>query len=97
MTDKLLTMRNIILYDSPAVHADMLPLSFTRPVSDFRLGITTISEKWQRLFAGAYSVHTADYLQTKFQPRPVADNYFVAANCVPTPALVACHRSARAR
>lgn len=81
-------MRNIILYDSPAVHADMLPLSFTRPVSDFRLGITTVSEKWQRLFPGNYSVHTADYLQVKFRPQPTDDNWFVAANCVPTPALV---------
>ena len=82
-------MRNIILYDSAAVHADMLPLSFTRPVSDFRLGITTISEKWQRLLPGNYSVHTADYLQMKFRPRPGADNLFVAANCVPTPELAA--------
>lgn len=80
-------MRNVILYDSADVHADMLPLSFTRPVSDFRLGITTISEKWQRLLPGRYSVHTAPYLQIKFRPQPEADNFFVAANCVPTPAL----------
>lgn len=82
-------MRNVILYDSSAVHADMLPLSFTRPVSDFRLGITTIREKWQRLLPGTYSVHTADYLQVKFRPVPQPDNLFVAANCVPTPALAA--------
>lgn len=80
-------MRNIILYDSDAVHADMLPLSFTRPVSDFRLGITTISEKWQRLLPGDYSVHTAEYLQIKFRPHFEPDNLFIAANCVPSPAL----------
>jgi len=82
-------MRNIILYDSAAVHADMLPLSFTRPVSDFRVGITTISEKWQRMLPGTYSVHTAPYLQVKFTPKPQEDNLFVAANCIPTPALAA--------
>lgn len=80
-------MRNVILYDSAEVHANMLPLSFTRPVSDFRLGINTIAEKWQRYFPGTYSVHTAEYLQIKFRPQPVADNYFVAANCVPTSRL----------
>lgn len=78
-------MRNIIIYDSPEVHADMLPLSFTRPVSDFRLGITTIAEKWQRYLPGNYSVHTAEYLQIKFAPKVETDNFFVAANCVPTP------------
>lgn len=80
-------MRSIILYDSQAVHADMLPLSFTRPVSDFRVGITTITEKWQHLLPGRYSVYTAPYLRRKFRPEPEADNLFVAANCLPTPAL----------
>lgn len=80
-------MRNIILYDSDAVHSDMLPLSFTRPVSDFRLGITTISEKWQDMLPGSYSVHTAAYLQRKFLPHFEKDTFFVAANCVPAPAL----------
>lgn len=80
-------MMNIILYDSAAVHADMLPLSFTRPVSDFRVGITTISQKWQRCLPGSYSVYTAPYLREKFRPAPVEDNYFVAANCLPSPEL----------
>lgn len=80
-------MKNIILYDSAEVHADMLPLSFTRPVSDFRVGITTISEKWQRCLPGTYSVYTAPYLREKFRPAPVEDNLFVAANCLPSPAL----------
>lgn len=80
-------MKNIILYDSAAVHADMLPLSFTRPVSDFRIGITTISEKWQACLPGRYSVYTAPYLRDKFVPRPEAENWFVAANCLPSPEL----------
>lgn len=80
-------MENIILYDSAAVHADMLPLSFTRPVSDFRVGITTISEKWQACLPGRYSVYTAPYLRDKFRPEARADNLFVAANILPTPEL----------
>ncbi|MCM1005468.1 MAG: glucose-1-phosphate thymidylyltransferase [Prevotella sp.] len=80
-------MKNIILYDSAAVHADMLPLSFTRPVSDFRVGITTIAEKWQSCLPGSYSVYTAPYLRDKFQPKPIKDNLFVAANTLPSPDL----------
>lgn len=82
-------MNNVILYDSAAVHADMLPLSFTRPVSDFRVGITTISEKWQRCLPGKYSVYTAPYLRDKFRPEPVDDNLFVAANTLPSTELAA--------
>lgn len=80
-------MRNVIIYDSAQVHADMLPLSFTRPVSDFRVGITTLAQKWQRYLPGEYSVHTAPYLQDKFEPHAVADNLFVAANCIATQEL----------
>lgn len=80
-------MINIILYDSAAVHADMLPLSFTRPVSDFRVGINTIAEKWEAVLPGCYSVHTAPYLREKFSPNPAEDNFFVAANTLPTQEL----------
>jgi UDP-N-acetylglucosamine diphosphorylase/glucosamine-1-phosphate N-acetyltransferase len=80
-------MKNVIIYDSSALHDNMLPLSFTRPVSDFRVGICTVSEKWQRYLPGDYSVYTAPYLRDKFTARPTADNYFVGANCLPTPEL----------
>lgn len=80
-------MRNVILYDSASIHADMLPLSFTRPVSDFRIGITTICEKWQRLLPGRYSVYTAPYLRGKFSVETAPVNLFVAANCLPTEQL----------
>ena len=78
---------NVIIYDSEAVHANMLPLSFTRPVSDFRVGITTIAEKWQAMLPGTYSVYTAPYLREKFVLQPQPDNCFVAANVLPTPAI----------
>ena len=38
------TSTKIYLVDSPDSHANLLPLSFTRPVADFRVGITTIRE-----------------------------------------------------
>ena len=43
---------NIIIYDEHAVWADLLPITFTRPVGAIRLGIDTIAEKWQALLPG---------------------------------------------
>ena len=41
------TMNDIVLFDTAERHDNLLPLSFTRPVADFRVGITTIAEKWK--------------------------------------------------
>ncbi len=57
---------NIILFDDVNVKKNLLPMSFTRPLADFRVGITTIREKWERLIPGNYSYLTSDYLQAKF-------------------------------
>ena len=35
-------MRNIVLFDLPEVHCACLPITFTRAVSDVRVGILTI-------------------------------------------------------
>ena len=43
-------MKNIILFDIQDVRDNLLPITFTRPISDIRVGITTIKEKWQHFF-----------------------------------------------
>ena len=35
-------MQNIILFDQPEIHQSLLPLTFTRPIADLRIGILTI-------------------------------------------------------
>lgn len=58
---------NIILFDSPAVRDNLLPLTYTRPVSEIRFGILTFTEKWQKEFPDAIISHyTQDYLVDKF-------------------------------
>ena len=52
---------NLILFDKN--HSNYLPLSFTRPISFFRIGILTIKEKWQ-FYYNSVSVKTEDYLHT---------------------------------
>lgn len=82
-------MRNIILFDEPEVRGNLLPMTFTRPVADLRVGILTIREKWQRVLPGEYSYLTADYLQEKFPMSESDDNLFIAGNVCPTTELVA--------
>ena len=76
---------NIILFDAPEVRENLLPLSFTRPVADFRVGITTIRQKWETVIAGDYSYLTADYLSEKYAmvESATGDNLFVAGHIIP--------------
>ena len=81
---------NIILFDIPAVRENLLPLSYTRPVADFRLGITTLRGKWERYLDGEFSYCTEKYLSAKF-PMTVADrNLFIASNVVADSNLASC-------
>ena len=82
-------MRNIILFDAAEVRENLLPMTFTRPVPDLRVGILTIREKWERVLESAYSYLTVDYLQEKYPTIVADDNIFVAGNICPTELLVA--------
>jgi len=55
----------IILFDDNS-HQTLLPLTYTRPVADLRIGILTIAEKWAKYLNTTYSFKTQAYLQEKF-------------------------------
>lgn len=78
---------NVILFDVPAVRENLLPMSYTRPVADFLLGINTLRQKWECLMPGNYSYLTADYLAEKFPAVETDDNIYIASHVVATPAL----------
>ena len=82
-------MLNIILKDIPAVRDNLLPLTFTRPVADLRMGILTIRGKWEKMLPGIYSYITPEYLAKKY---PVikrnTDNIIIASHIFPTPGIV---------
>jgi UDP-N-acetylglucosamine diphosphorylase/glucosamine-1-phosphate N-acetyltransferase len=67
---------SIILFDDNA-HQTLLPLTYTRPVADLRIGILTIAEKWTKYLNKDHSFHTLDYLQAKFPVKIEADNLFI--------------------
>jgi UDP-N-acetylglucosamine diphosphorylase/glucosamine-1-phosphate N-acetyltransferase len=73
-------MKNIILFD-PDTRDQLLPLTFTRPVSEIRVGISTISEKWAKYFDGQISYITQDYLSEKY-PIEISDDNLVINGAV---------------
>ncbi len=81
-------MIHIVLKDSEDAHMNLLPLSFTRPLSELRLGILTLREKWERLLPATYSWHTLPYLATKFPMLDEPATYTVDSDVIPTPAYV---------
>ena len=81
---------NIFLFDTQSSHENLLPLSFTRPVSDFRVGIQTIREKWESLFPGNYEYLPVDYLREKFGKIPSGDDeiILIAGSLLPDPYII---------
>ena len=76
----------ILLYDQE-IHSYLLPLSFTRPVSELRTGILTLREKWSKRLEGSYSWSTAEHLKELFPADDQPDLVINAAICA-TEALV---------
>jgi UDP-N-acetylglucosamine diphosphorylase/glucosamine-1-phosphate N-acetyltransferase len=81
-------MDNILLFETENQHLNLLPLSYTRPIADFRVGILTIREKWERYMPGAYSYRAVEYLSYKFPAVYAESNLYVNAALLPTPELV---------
>lgn len=71
---------NIVLFDGK-YRNNLLPLTFTRPVADLRVGILTISEKWKKLFPESeISYLTESYLSKKYPTKETDDTFFIAGN-----------------
>lgn len=76
---------NVILFDNNRVN--YYPLSFTRPIAYFRVGIFTIKEKWEQYYKSV-SVKTEDYLSAKFALKVQKDNLWIDAKIFPSQALI---------
>jgi UDP-N-acetylglucosamine diphosphorylase/glucosamine-1-phosphate N-acetyltransferase len=78
---------NIILFDNQT-RERLLPFTFTRPVAEIRIGITTIREKWERALKSECSFFTQDYLSGLFPCIITDDNLFIVGSLLPDSALV---------
>jgi UDP-N-acetylglucosamine diphosphorylase/glucosamine-1-phosphate N-acetyltransferase len=73
---------NIILFDDFR-RIDLLPLTYTRPVCEIRIGILTIREKWEKRLKQKTSFLTEDYLAKKFPLQRDTDNLLINGGLIP--------------
>lgn len=80
---------NFILFDGNTRN-NLLPLTFTRPVADIRIGILTIREKWEKKLGAKTSTQTQDYLSKKYPTEFAidADNVWINGSYCPNEKLI---------
>jgi len=78
---------NYILFDGE-YRDNLLPLTYTKPVADLRIGILTIREKWEKHLGFTTTTITEDYLSAKFPMVEMEENIMVNASFLPTSSLV---------
>lgn len=76
---------HLVLFDDDT-RENFLPLAATRPLADFRIGIFTVREKWEKRLGSASTTHTAEHLAPLFPytPDPAKENLWINGRVVPT-------------
>lgn len=79
---------NYILFDDNT-RDNLLPLTYTRPVADIRIGILTVREKWEKWLDAKTSTQTQAYLSEKYSCEFTidTDNIWVAGSIIPNQKL----------
>lgn len=77
---------NYILFDQERIN--LLPLTYTRPVSGLRIGILTLHEKWSRLLDNIPCDFSAEYLEPKFHCQISEQNILINASVHPDEELL---------
>jgi len=78
---------NFILFDG-STRNNLLPLTYTKPVADIRIGILTIREKWEKWLNFTTTTLTEEYLEDKFPMVEMEENIMINASFLPTEKLV---------
>ncbi len=79
---------NFVLFDEASSWKDFLPLTFTRPVSEIRIGILSIKEKWDKSLGVFCSYFTQDYLSSKFPYIDASTSVFINSRYCPNELLI---------
>ncbi len=78
---------NYILFDDDR-RTHLLPLTYTRPMAELRIGILTIREKWEFLLKSKTSTLTEKYLGKKYRPVVENDNMLINGSVLPNQELI---------
>ena len=74
-----------LVFSDAQYWGDFLPLTFTRPVAELRIGILTFQERWKKLLEiEDIAFLTEDYLQEKFKKPESKESLFIVPNFLPT-------------
>jgi UDP-N-acetylglucosamine diphosphorylase/glucosamine-1-phosphate N-acetyltransferase len=77
---------NYILFDGTS-HNNLLPLTYTKPVADIRIGVLTVREKWEKRLTTTITTLTEEYLQDKYPMVEMEENVMINASFLPTNGL----------
>lgn len=78
---------NTVLFDSKDRN-NFLPLTYTRPMADMRMGMMTFRERWELILANKTSSLTEEYLSKKYPLILESDNLFIHGGLVASQELV---------
>ncbi len=78
---------NVVLFDTEDAWKDLNPLTLTRPIAELRVGIHSITQKWNHTLDTVCSWATQEYLQHKYELRVEPDTLFIKSNIIPTSEL----------
>ncbi|WP_299317770.1 GlmU family protein [uncultured Maribacter sp.] len=78
---------NFILFDGPRRN-HLLPFTFTRPVSEIRVGIMTLKERWEAFLKVSVTSLTEEYLSVKYPVNLEESNVFIDASVLPSNELL---------
>lgn len=72
----------LILFDDHSWE-NLLPLTFTRPVADLRVGILTIAGKWEKRLGTTASYMTQEHLSGKYPPGSGSQQLLINGSLLP--------------
>ena len=67
---------------------NLLPLTYTKPVSKLRVGILTIKEKWEHFIENPIQIKTQDYLSKKFGDEIIENSMGINGSVLPNDDLM---------
>lgn len=70
----------LILQDSKENWSNLLPLTYTKPISHLRIGIDLLYDKWKHFFQRELEIETEDYLMPKFQNKQPENEIRIVIN-----------------
>lgn len=78
-----------LVFSDAQYWGDFLPLTFTRPVTELRIGILTFQERWKKLLEiEDIAFLTEDYLQEKFKKPESKESLLIVPNFLPTESVL---------